>query len=190
MSQVHLLGFPRIGAKRELKFLLEQYWRGDIAEQALQQGARDLRQRHWLLQKGAGVDLSPVGDFSLYDHVLDAQILVGAIPPRFGFDAANLSQAQYFELARGNASQHALEMTKWFDTNYHYLVPEWHANTAFAANPRPVAGTSSRGAGAGAESQTGTGRPRLPCCGWASAKAPTSIASACCRPCCAATRRC
>ena len=138
MSQVHLLGFPRIGAKRELKFLLEQYWRGDVNEQALQHGARELRQRHWLLQKGAGVDLSPVGDFSLYDHVLDAQILVGAIPPRFGFDAAKLSQAQYFELARGNASQHALEMTKWFDTNYHYLVPEWHANTTFAANPAPL----------------------------------------------------
>src|SRR5574343_1878884 len=138
MSQVHLLGFPRIGAKRELKFLLEQYWRGDITEQAPQAGARELRQKHCLLQKGAGLDISPVGDFSLYDQVLDAQVLVGAIPRRFGFDAATLSNAQYFQLARGNAQQHALEMTKWFDTNYHYLVPEWHANTAFAANPAPL----------------------------------------------------
>jgi 5-methyltetrahydropteroyltriglutamate--homocysteine methyltransferase len=135
MTTLHLAGFPRIGAKRELKFLLENYWQGQIDAQALQQGARELRQRHWLLQKGAGITLSPLGDFSLYDHVLDTQILVGAIPPRFGFDAANLSLDQYFQLARGNQQQPALEMTKWFDTNYHYLVPEWHADTHFAANP-------------------------------------------------------
>ena len=135
MTTLHLAGFPRIGAKRELKFLLENYWQGQIDEQALQQGARELRQRHWLLQKGAGITLSPLGDFSLYDHVLDAQILVGAIPQRFGFDAATISPEQYFQLARGNQQQPALEMTKWFDTNYHYLVPEWHADTRFAANP-------------------------------------------------------
>ncbi|WP_159875129.1 5-methyltetrahydropteroyltriglutamate--homocysteine S-methyltransferase [Aquitalea denitrificans] len=138
MTTLHLSGFPRIGAKRELKFLLEDYWQGKIDEQALRQGARELRQRHWLLQKGAGITLSPLGDFSLYDHALDAQILVGAIPPRFGFDAATLSSAEYFQLARGNQQQPALEMTKWFDTNYHYLVPEWHADTRFAANPAPL----------------------------------------------------
>ena len=138
MSHIHLLGFPRIGAKRELKFLLEQFWRQDIDEATLLGGARELRQKHWLLQKGAGLDISPVGDFSLYDQVLDAQVLVGAIPRRFGFDAATLSTSQYFQLARGNATQHALEMTKWFDTNYHYLVPEWHADTTFAANPAPL----------------------------------------------------
>nr|WP_199064442.1 5-methyltetrahydropteroyltriglutamate--homocysteine S-methyltransferase [Chromobacterium sp. ASV5] len=135
MSTTHLLGFPRIGAKRELKTLLENYWKEAIDEAALLQGARELRQRHWLLQKGAGAQLLPVGDFSLYDHVLDAQLLVGAVPPRFGFDAAELSTRQYFELARGNAAQPALEMTKWFDTNYHYLVPEWRADTAFRAQP-------------------------------------------------------
>lgn len=138
MTTLHLAGFPRIGAKRELKFLQENYWQGQIDEQALKQGARELRQRHWLLQKGAGITLSPLGDFSLYDHVLDAQILVGAIPPRFGFDAANLSLEQYFQLARGNQQQPALEMTKWFDSNYHYLVPEWQADTHFAANPAPL----------------------------------------------------
>ncbi|POZ61725.1 5-methyltetrahydropteroyltriglutamate--homocysteine S-methyltransferase [Chromobacterium alticapitis] len=132
----HLLGFPRIGAKRELKTLLESHWRGDIDEAALLRGAKALRQKHWLLQKGAGVALNPVGDFSLYDHVLDAQLLVGAAPPRFGFAAASLSTAQYFELARGNAAQPALEMTKWFDTNYHYLVPEWQTDTVFAAQPQ------------------------------------------------------
>ena len=138
MSQIHLLGFPRIGAKRELKFLVEKFWKNEIDDATLQAGARELRQKHWLLQKGAGLDISPVGDFSLYDQVLDAQVLVGAIPRRFGFDAATLSNAQYFQLARGNAQQHALEMTKWFDTNYHYLVPEWHADTSFAANPAPL----------------------------------------------------
>lgn len=138
MSTTHIGGFPRIGARRELKFLLERYWKGEIGDDALASGARELRERHWLLQKGAGLDLSPVGDFSLYDQVLDAQILVGAIPPRFGFDAATLTPAQYFQLARGNAGQHALEMTKWFDSNYHYLVPEWRADTRFAANPAPL----------------------------------------------------
>ncbi|MDC7705782.1 5-methyltetrahydropteroyltriglutamate--homocysteine S-methyltransferase [Vogesella indigofera] len=138
MSTIHLAGFPRIGAKRELKFLVEKFWKNEIDDAALQAGARELRQKHWLLQKGAGLDLSPVGDFSLYDHVLDAQVLVGAIPRRFGFDAAKLSSAEYFQLARGNSSQHAIEMTKWFDSNYHYLVPEWHADTAFAANPAPL----------------------------------------------------
>lgn len=135
MTTIHLLGFPRIGARRELKQLQESYWQQAIDEAALLKGARELRQRHWLLQKGAGVELAPVGDFALYDHVLDAQILVGALPTRFGFDAAALTTAQYFELGRGNAHQPALEMTKWFDTNYHYLVPEWHAGTAFSANP-------------------------------------------------------
>ncbi|MFC3533492.1 5-methyltetrahydropteroyltriglutamate--homocysteine S-methyltransferase [Vogesella facilis] len=138
MSHIHLLGFPRIGARRELKFLVEKFWNNEIDDAALQAGARELRQKHWLLQKGAGLDISPVGDFSLYDQVLDAQLLVGAIPRRFGFDAAKLSPAQYFQLARGNQSQHALEMTKWFDTNYHYLVPEWHADSSFAANPAPL----------------------------------------------------
>jgi 5-methyltetrahydropteroyltriglutamate--homocysteine methyltransferase len=138
MTTLHLAGFPRIGAKRELKLLLENFWQGQIDEQALRQGARTLRQRHWLLQKGAGIQLSPVGDFSLYDHVLDAQILVGAIPARFGFDPTRLDSEQYFQLARGNSRQPALEMTKWFDTNYHYLVPEWQADTGFSANPAPL----------------------------------------------------
>ncbi|MDF0604128.1 5-methyltetrahydropteroyltriglutamate--homocysteine S-methyltransferase [Neisseriaceae bacterium TC5R-5] len=133
MTTLHLLGFPRIGAKRELKTLLESYWKQEINNEKLLNASRELRQRHWLLQKGAGIEQVPVGDFSLYDHVLDAQLLVGAIPSRFGFSAATLTTQQYFELARGNDQQAALEMTKWFDTNYHYLVPEWHTNTRFQA---------------------------------------------------------
>ncbi|KUM02410.1 5-methyltetrahydropteroyltriglutamate--homocysteine S-methyltransferase [Chromobacterium subtsugae] len=140
MTTTHLPGFPRIGAKRELKILLESYWKRDICEAELLAGARELRQRHWLLQKGAGVDLPPVGDFSLYDHVLDAQLLVGAAPARFGFAADAIDTERYFQLARGNASQPALEMTKWFDTNYHYLVPEWQTDTAFRAQPERLLG--------------------------------------------------
>ncbi|CUA81557.1 methionine synthase (B12-independent) [Gulbenkiania indica] len=138
MTTIHLLGFGRIGARRELKTLLEDYWHGRIDATALHTGSRQLRQRHWLLQKGAGVDISPVGDFALYDHVLDAQILVGALPERFGLNAAQLDNEGYFALARGTAEQPALEMTKWFDTNYHYLVPEWSVDTCFSANPAPL----------------------------------------------------
>lgn len=129
----HISGFPRVGAKRELKFCVEKYWKGDASEQDVLNTAAQIRKINRDLQKAAGIDLIPVGDFSLYDHVLDTQVLVGAIPARFGFDAQNLSMKQYFELARGNKEQPALEMTKWFDTNYHYLVPEWSENTTFQA---------------------------------------------------------
>ena len=133
MNTVHISGFPRIGPQRELKFALEAFWQGRLPESELQAVAAAIRAQNWALQHAAGVDLLPVGDFSLYDHVLDALVAVGAIPARFGFDPAQLSVHQYFELARGNAGQAAMEMTKWFDTNYHYLVPEWQANTQFQA---------------------------------------------------------
>jgi len=135
MATLHTLGFSRIGTKRELKFALEAFWSGQSSEATLLDTARELRQRHWLNQKAAGIERVPVGDFALYDHVLDAQLLVGAVPKRFCLDAATLGLPGYFTLARGDAGHHALEMTKWFDTNYHYLVPEWHADTTFSANP-------------------------------------------------------
>ncbi|WP_028535600.1 5-methyltetrahydropteroyltriglutamate--homocysteine S-methyltransferase [Paludibacterium yongneupense] len=138
MTLVHLSGFPRIGAKRELKTLLEAYWHGECDEAGLARQARELRQRHWLLQRGAGVDRVAVGDFSLYDHVLDNLRLLGALPRRFGFEASALSAAQYFELGRGNATQQAMAMKKWFDTNYHYLVPEWEADMHFHADASPL----------------------------------------------------
>ena len=134
MNTFHLSGYPRIGAKRELKFAVEAFWKGNISESELNQVARDIRQQNWATQIAAGADLLPVGDFSFYDHVLDTVCALGAIPSRFGFDAANLTLTQYFELARGNATQVAMEMTKWFDTNYHYIVPEWHKDTQFKAN--------------------------------------------------------
>ena len=125
MNTFHLSGYPRIGAKRELKFAVEAFWKGAKSEAELQEVAAEIRRLNWATQKAAGADLLPVGDFSFYDHVLDLLCTLGAIPKRFGFDPANLSLPEYFQLARGNATQFAMEMTKWFDTNYHYIVPEW-----------------------------------------------------------------
>jgi 5-methyltetrahydropteroyltriglutamate--homocysteine methyltransferase len=130
MTRTHILGFPRIGAQRELKFALEAFWR-DGDEPALRDAASALRQRHWISQRDAGLDSVTAGDFAFYDHVLDHAVMLGALPKRFGFDARSLTLAQYFELARGNADQPALEMTKWFDTNYHYLVPELDPDSTF-----------------------------------------------------------
>ncbi len=147
MPLIHSLGFPRIGAQRELKFALEAYWRGDTDARTLEHCAAGLRQRHWELQ--AGMDLVPVGDFSLYDQVLDMSATLGNLPSRawgIGSPAHPLSQDPlqhelhaYFRAARGRAPQDppeqtlaAGELTKWFDTNYHYIVPEFSADTQFS----------------------------------------------------------
>ncbi|MFT3763785.1 MAG: 5-methyltetrahydropteroyltriglutamate--homocysteine S-methyltransferase [Pseudoxanthomonas sp.] len=136
MTTVTNLGFPRIGARRELKQALEAYWRGETDAAALQATARELRLRHWRLQRDAGADVVPCNDFSLYDHVLDTAFLFDAIPQRYRALADADPLAGYFALARGHQRDgidlHALEMTKWFDTNYHYLVPELQAGQAFA----------------------------------------------------------
>jgi 5-methyltetrahydropteroyltriglutamate--homocysteine methyltransferase len=129
MAVAHILGFPRIGAKRELKYALEAFWRGELSEEGLLETGRDLRRRHWALQRSAGLDYVTVGDFAWYDGVLQTLALLGCLPARFGFDPRSLTLAQYFAFARGNAAQRAMELTKWFDTNYHYLVPEWDAAT-------------------------------------------------------------
>ncbi|WP_027009960.1 5-methyltetrahydropteroyltriglutamate--homocysteine S-methyltransferase [Conchiformibius kuhniae] len=136
MNTVHLSGYPRIGAKRELKFAVEAFWKGAKTEAEVQEVAAEIRRLNWATQKAAGADLLPVGDFSFYDHVLDLLCTLGAIPKRFGFNPATLTLPEYFQLARGNATQFAMEMTKWFDTNYHYIVPEWHADTEFAVNAK------------------------------------------------------
>ena len=135
MTTFHLSGFPRVGAKRELKFAQERYWRGEIAEADLLDIAKKLREINWQHQANANADFVAVADFTFYDHILDLQVATGAIPARFGFDSQNLTLDQYFQLARGNKTQFAIEMTKWFDTNYHYLVPEFHKDTQFKANP-------------------------------------------------------
>lgn len=135
MTTFHIAGFPRVGAKRELKFAQERYWRGEIAEQDLLEIAQKLREINWKHQAAANADFVAVADFTFGDHILDLQVATGAIPARFGFDSQNLSLNEYFQLARGNQTQFAIEMTKWFDTNYHYLVPEFTKNTEFKANP-------------------------------------------------------
>ncbi|NBI41575.1 5-methyltetrahydropteroyltriglutamate--homocysteine S-methyltransferase [[Haemophilus] felis] len=135
MTTFHVLGFPRVGAKRELKFAQERYWRKELDEQDLLDLAKALREKNWKHQADANADFVAVGDFTFYDHILDLQVATGAIPARFGFDSQNLTLDQYFQLARGNKEQFAIEMTKWFDTNYHYLVPEFQKTTEFKANP-------------------------------------------------------
>jgi len=144
MSLVTYSGFPRIGLKRELKHALEAHWRGELEADALRDTARTLRQRHWQLAIDAGADVVPCNDFSLYDHVLDTAVLFDAIPARYRpvFSASRLDG--YFAMARGHKrgghDLRALEMTKWFDTNYHYIVPELEAGQHFALNgDKPIA---------------------------------------------------
>jgi 5-methyltetrahydropteroyltriglutamate--homocysteine methyltransferase len=133
------LGFPRIGLARELKFALERYWAGDSPAGELGRVALELRQRHWRLQAEAGLRFIPSNDFSLYDHVLDTGVLVGAVPPRFGGGSDSTDLATYFAMARGTDDVPAMAMTKWFDTNYHYIVPELEsADTIHVGSDKPL----------------------------------------------------
>ena len=135
MIRVASIGYPRIGPKRELKKALEQFWKGEIQEQDLHNVAKNLRKQNWQTQKSAGVDLISSNDFSFYDQVLDAICLLGAIPKRYKWDGQEVNLTTYFAMARGSQTADldvpALEMTKWFDTNYHYLVPELSAEQTF-----------------------------------------------------------
>lgn len=136
------LGFPRIGVGRELKKAVESYWGGKASAEELAETARLLRQRHWLLAKDAGIDHVPSNDFSLYDHMLDAAVTFGVVPKRY----AQIPDAmhRYFAMARGLQDRAsgvdipALEMTKWFDTNYHYIVPEVAADQVFRLDARKI----------------------------------------------------
>jgi 5-methyltetrahydropteroyltriglutamate--homocysteine methyltransferase len=130
MTHTTYLGFPRIGRRRELKRALENYWRDGNATPLLDT-ARELRQRHWQLASTAGMQTVAVNDFSLYDHVLDTAMLFDAVPDRYRALLQDNPLAAYFAMARGDRALHALEMTKWFDTNYHYIVPELHAGQRF-----------------------------------------------------------
>jgi 5-methyltetrahydropteroyltriglutamate--homocysteine methyltransferase len=150
------LGFPRIGPRRELKLALEDHWAGRSDAPALLATAAQLRAQAWDRQKALGVDHVPSNDFSLYDHVLDASVMVGAIPSIYGWTGGPVDTAAYFAMARGtqgdageacahgHAHAHgdglpAMEMTKWFDTNYHYLAPEVSRDQTFVlASTKPV----------------------------------------------------
>ncbi|WP_036110361.1 MULTISPECIES: 5-methyltetrahydropteroyltriglutamate--homocysteine S-methyltransferase [Luteibacter] len=142
MPHVTYPGFPRIGRRRELKRALESHWRGETSADDLLTVARQLRERHWRLARDAGADSVPVNDFSLYDHMLDAAVAVDAIPPRYRGLHQRDPLAGYFAMARGRqdgeVDLHALEMTKWFDTNYHYIVPELQAGQSFATRADKV----------------------------------------------------
>ncbi|KKB76379.1 5-methyltetrahydropteroyltriglutamate--homocysteine methyltransferase [Devosia limi DSM 17137] len=134
MTRSSNLGFPRIGAHRELKKALERYWQGESDAARLLAIAAELRARHWQLQRDKGIEVIPSNDFSLYDQVLDLTAVLGAVPPRFAGEKAGLDT--YFAMARGTAAAPAMEMTKWFDTNYHFIVPEFHAGQRFALSAR------------------------------------------------------
>jgi 5-methyltetrahydropteroyltriglutamate--homocysteine methyltransferase len=132
------LGYPRIGSNRELKKACESYWSGKTTIQNLVQVGRDIRKHNWELQKEAGIDLIPSNDFSFYDQVLDHSLMVGAIPKRYHdviLSAGNNELDLYFAMARGYQKDGlditAMEMTKWFDTNYHYIVPEFTRDQQF-----------------------------------------------------------
>ena len=140
--QTHNLGFPRMGAKRELKRTLESFWAKKTSETQLFETAKAIRVENWQRQRAAGIDLIPSNDFSLYDQMLDTCALLGAVPERFHWCGGQVDLATYFTMARGVSGQGddcesggapavALEMTKWFDTNYHYLVPELHDGQIF-----------------------------------------------------------
>jgi len=161
MVQSANLGFPRIGFKRELKKATESYWKGELDYVALRKIGAELRERHWRLQQDLGIDVIPSNDFSFYDQVLDTTAMVGAVPPRYlanrdgnpvrfspsartsnayammadvaetAESAGSVDLDTYFAMARGSASAPAMEMTKWFDTNYHYIVPEFHEGQEF-----------------------------------------------------------
>jgi 5-methyltetrahydropteroyltriglutamate--homocysteine methyltransferase len=145
---VATLGFPRIGPKRELKSALESYWSGKTDKPALLATAAELRVQAWKRQQALGATVIPSNDFSLYDHVLDTTAMVGAVPKIYGWAEAEVGLKTYFDMARGargdaghegctHGHTHdgegapAAEMTKWFDTNYHYLVPEFTADQSF-----------------------------------------------------------
>jgi 5-methyltetrahydropteroyltriglutamate--homocysteine methyltransferase len=152
---IHNLGYPRVGAGRQLKKVLEAYWRNAETEEALEKVASELRRAHWLHQRSSGIDLIPSGDFSFYDHVLDTAAMVGAVPERFDWNGLRTDLSIYFAMARGDvpksgdganethssvsyAGVHPMEMTKWFDTNYHYIVPEFREGQRFILSSTKV----------------------------------------------------
>ena len=131
----HTLGFPRVGLRRELKKAQESYWAGNATQEELLTVGRELRARHWQQQKDAGVDLLPVGDFAWYDHVLTTSLLLGNVPARHQNKDGSVDLDTLFRIGRGRAPTGqpaaAAEMTKWFNTNYHYMVPEFTKGQQF-----------------------------------------------------------
>lgn len=135
MSKNYVIGFPRIGEQRELKKILEEFWAKKCSFEDVQKVASMLKKRHWEYQRDAGIDFISSNDFSLYDNMLDTSIMLGAIPKRFG----HLKDEElYFAMARGNSTCSALEMTKWFNTNYHYIVPQLSLDDNYRLNATKI----------------------------------------------------
>lgn len=136
------LGFPRIGAKRELKKAVEAYWKGDLSREELLATGKNIRLNNWKLQKSAGLDHIPSNDFSFYDTVLDMSATLGCVPERYGWTGGDIDLDLYFAMARGAQKDGrdviACEMTKWFDTNYHYLVPEFSKHQVFTLSSTKI----------------------------------------------------
>ncbi|HEY5513272.1 MAG TPA: 5-methyltetrahydropteroyltriglutamate--homocysteine S-methyltransferase [Geomonas sp.] len=136
MIRTHNLGYPRIGMQRELKSACERYWTGQLSVAELVAAGKSLRLAHWQAQHDSGIDLIPCNDFSFYDQVLDMTVALGAAPPRYARLAEAPALEMYFAMARGYQKDGldliAMEMTKWFDTNYHYIVPEFHRAQSFS----------------------------------------------------------
>lgn len=133
------LGYPRIGKNREWKKVLEAYWAGKIDEQSFRSQMEDIQLQHLQTQQQAGIDLIPVGDFTFYDHVLDTAAMFGIVPARYGYKGGEIPLDLYFAMARGNAEAPACEMTKWFNTNYHYIVPEIGSLSPVLTANKPLA---------------------------------------------------
>ncbi|KAF5727554.1 5-methyltetrahydropteroyltriglutamate--homocysteine methyltransferase [Tripterygium wilfordii] len=131
-SHSHIVGYPRMGPKRELKFALESFWDGKSSAEDLQKVATDLRSSIWKQMTEAGIKYIPSNTFSYYDQVLDTTAMLGAVPARYGWNGNEIGFDTYFSMARGNASVPAMEMTKWFDTNYHFIVPELGPDVQFS----------------------------------------------------------
>ncbi|KAH1249840.1 5-methyltetrahydropteroyltriglutamate--homocysteine methyltransferase [Glycine max] len=148
----HIVGYPRMGPKRELKFALESFWEGKSSADDLQKVAADLRASIWKQMTDAGIKYIPSNTFSYYDQMLDTTAMLGAVPPRYGLNNGEIEFDTYFSMARGNASVPAMEMTKWFDTNYHFIVPELGPDVNFtyashkAVNEEVVADLKEAGA--------------------------------------------
>ncbi len=135
MSKNYVVGFPRIGEQRELKKVLESFWAKKISFSEVEKVASELKKRHWNYQKDASIDFISSNDFSLYDNMLDTSIMLNAVPLRF---SELKNEELYFAMARGNSSSVAMEMTKWFNTNYHYIVPELSTQDSYKLNASKI----------------------------------------------------
>ncbi len=138
MTISSILGYPRIGAEREWKKSLEAFWAGKIDESTFQQQQQEIRLNHLRKQQAKGIDLIPVNDFSNYDHILDTAVMLGIVPKRFQYDGGVVPLSVYYGMARGTKNATASEMTKWFNTNYHYIVPEFDGAEPTLTENRPL----------------------------------------------------